>query len=92
MKVKVFGGLYHGRYVILPEGVQRGDYAELPLNLPEGERHARGRTNPELHQDARMYQVEFTQGNYYLGNVSLRFIRSIQIPPAESCTITVNLR
>jgi alanine dehydrogenase len=32
------------------------------------------------------------QGNYYLGNVSMRFIRSIQIPPAESCTITVNLR
>jgi len=94
LRVKVYGGLYHGRVLVLPEGSLVGDYVELPETLPAGEMHSRGRTHPENHRNARMYKVEETavSREKYLANISMRFVRTVDVPPPTTIPVTVHLR
>jgi hypothetical protein len=94
LRVKVFGGLYHGRVLVLPEGTREGDIVELPESLPAGETFAVGRTAPELHRSARVYKVteSVSSGEKYLANISMRFVRTVDVPPPATIPVTVHLR
>lgn len=94
MRVKVYGGLHHGRVLVLPEGTREGDLVELPETLPTGEMFGRGRTHPELHTNSRMYRLEegATSGEKYLANISMRFVRTVDVPPVPTIPVTVHLR
>jgi hypothetical protein len=95
LRVKVFGGLYHGRVLVLPEGTREGDLVELPATLPAGEMFAPGRSHPELHTQARFYRVTASigqPGSFYLSNISARFVRMVDVPPPTTVPITVHLR
>lgn len=94
MRVKVYGGLHHGRVLVLPEGTRLGDYAELPVTLPPGEMFAPGRTHPDLHTQERVYRVEEgrSTGEKYLASAPMRFVRAVDVPPPPATASTVILR
>jgi hypothetical protein len=94
LRAKCYGGLYHGRVLVLPEGTREGDIVELPASLPAGEMFSAGRSHPELHANARVYKVteSVTSGEKYLANVSMRFVRTVDVPPPATIPVTVHLR
>jgi hypothetical protein len=94
LRVKVYGGLYHGRVLVLPEGTRESDLVELSTTLPAGETFGPARSHPELHTDARLYQVteSSTSGEKYLRNIGGRFVRTVDVPPPTTIPVTVHLR
>jgi hypothetical protein len=94
LRVKVYGGLHHGRVLVLPEGTREGDLVELPETLPAGEMFGPGRTHPDMHRNSRLYKVtENTVGTEkYLANISGRFVRTVDVPPPTTIPVTVHLR
>jgi hypothetical protein len=95
LRAKVFGGLYHGRVLVLPEGTREDDLVELPETLPAGETFTTGRSEPEAHTNERIYRVtesRVTREKYLAYAGPMRFVRTIEVPPAPSIGVTVHLR
>lgn len=94
MKLKVYGGLHHGRMLVLPEGTREGDIVILPVTLPAGEMHAAGRTRPEMHTNERAYKVtpsSISANTLYLASTSMRLVKTVDVPPVPTIPITVHL-
>lgn len=98
MRVKVYGGLHHGRVLVLPEGAREGDYVSLPPTLPAGEMYNAGRSNPEEHANERTYVLRASQTAPYTKYLTTvepprtpRFVRAVDVPPPPMIPVTVHL-
>jgi hypothetical protein len=95
LKLKVYGGLHHGRVLVLPEGTRENDIVILPVTLPAGEMHSAGRTHPELHTESRAYKVTESSralgAEKYLASTALRLVKTVDVPPPTTIPITIHL-
>jgi hypothetical protein len=95
LRVKVYGGYHSGRVLDLPDTARRGDYIELPLDLPAGLMFQQGRSNPSRHETERTYQLTEstfgTRDKYLAVTQTRRMIRSVTVPPASNAGITISL-